>query len=299
MNIMSYFVINPLIVTAVAVAVAGHAGCRPAIDTGRNADPSRWPQSDDATDPANSAPNEGLRTPGSPCFASKSPQLPSELKQLCENVIKPQQELTQLYTELCIQGHLVGLLKSPRCGWDGNPGHIRSFMHHYFMQKDTSKDYEDINSSITHAPVTLDKYLRPVQLAFENYEQFRSEGYQWVAGTREHRNLSGTTWVEGINYRFRADKVEYEVGYQGRMQLYKLTPDLYVHINYATGDFARITHFAQIMLYSRQSDQSTLALKLEHRRVASQGLYDLAKRSAAEMARDVMEKGYKNAIKPL
>jgi hypothetical protein len=285
------------LIAAILLGAACVGACGADIKTGRNADPKRWPNAENT--PSSDRQGTGdLNAPRSSCFDALPNSIPTEFKQFCDNVLKPQAELKELYPRLCDEGFLVGRLKSPSCGWNGDPARMRAFMHHYAMQKDTTKDYEDVNASITHAPVPLERYMHPVRLAFENYDQFKTEGYQWVAGTREHRNLSATTWEQGIQYRFRADKVEYEIGYQGHMRLYQLTPDLFVHVNYATGDFARIAQFAQVMLYSRQSDQSTLAIKIEHRRVTSQGLYDLAKRSAADMAKDVMEKGYKNAIKP-
>ena len=271
--------------------------CGAQIKTGRNSDPAKWPES--AKTPVTEAPALGDDQGGTTsCFDVKARSIPQDIATFCADAIKPQAVFKELYPLLCEQGFLTGLLKTPSCGWDGTPSRIKSYIHHYYIQKDTTKDYEDINATITHTPVPLERFMRPVRLAFENYEQFKSEGYQWINGTREHKNLSGTNWEQGVNYRFRADKVEYEIGYQGTMKLYQLSPDLFAHINYATGDYARIADFAQIILYSRQADNTALTLKLEHRRVASQGLYDLAKRSAGELARDVMEKGYKNAIKP-
>ena len=100
-----------------------------------------------------------------------------------------------------------------------------------------------------------------------------------------------------IRDRFRAFKELYDIGYQGTNTLYRLGPDTYLHLNYATGDYVRIMEFAQIVIYRGNPDGTATSVKLEHRKVKSQGLYDRAKKSGFEMTRELMEKGVKNATK--
>lgn len=267
--------------------------CGQKVDTGRNNDPSTWPRQN-SQDEQGKAPS-ALR---SECFLQKSEALPQELKTVCDNELRPLPEFKELVAVICDSGHLLSALDKPHCGWDGAASNAKTrYIHRFFTQKDTSQDYEDVTSSIIRTPVTLAKYTSVVKLAFENYDEFKRQGYQWTSGTRENRNLSSTTWDEGVRYRFRADKDVYEVGYEGQIKYIQLTPTLGMHFNRATGDFERIKKFAQVVLYSQLPDQSTLTIRLEHRQTQSSGLFDLAKKSALELDFEAMEKGFSNATK--
>jgi hypothetical protein len=271
--------------------VLAFAACGPRIDTGRNHDPSQWP----VTPPESES---GNARGSSSCFESTPSSIPSELQALCTAELKSNAVFAKIAPILCDQGKMLTAINNPSCGWDGSPRNMNNYLHRFYTEKDTTKDYEDVAASIVHAPVSADRYTRPISLAFENYEEFKRQGFQWTAGTREIKNLSSTKWEQGIQYRFRADKDVYEVGYQGQTKRYQLSPTLSAQINYATGDFERITKFAQVVLFSEQPDHSTLALRLENRAVSSQGLFERAKKSALELDYEALEKGYRNATTP-
>lgn len=269
------------------------ASCTPQIDTGRNADPETWPNrsqgDEDITD------SGGLR---SACFLTPPETVITEIKSLCDHEIRAHQEFSDLAPILCESGYLLNAIDKPQCGWDGqSQAPKKQFIHRYFTQQDRSKDYEDITSSIIRTPVSIETYTRVIKMAFENFDEFLRQGYQWASGTRENRNLSGTKWEDGVSYRFRADKDVYEVGYEGRIRYYQLTPTLGIHLNRAVGDFERIKKFSQIGIYSQLPDNTTLTIRLEHRQISSNGLFDLAKKSALELDYEAMEKGYANATK--
>ena len=277
------------------------ANCGNKIDTGRNSDPTKWPSRGDGNSSANGTDQQsdgGRGTSVNSCFAIKSSAIPAEISNFCASEIKPIKELNELHSIMCEQGYLVSLLRKPGCGWDGNPQTMKRYAHHYSVQTDHSKDYEDVNATIIHAPVPLSKYLMAPRLAYEDFDEFKRQGFQWMAGTKEQKNLSGTTMENGIHYSFRADKGQYELAYHGIAKTFQLTPTLSVLLNYGNSDFARIAAFSQIVFYQEQADHSTLSVRLEHRRISSQGLYDLAKKSCAEQLKDMFEKGYKNAVKP-
>jgi hypothetical protein len=281
--------------TALATVILSISGCGTKINTGRNSDPGNWPKgTSNPTDTGDSG-NGGTPTQG--CFSLQVTELDPAIKTFCAEHINKQPELASLAGIICEKKLLTGLLKKTGCGWTGDKAKVMGYVHRFDIQTDRSKDYEDIVGSATHAPVTPEKFATPIMLAFENYAEFKSKGFQWVDGTREMTNQSGGTALSGLTYRFRAEKPEYEVGYKGRVQFYQLTPDLIAHINVATGDYARIIAFEQIAFYQRLPDQTTMTVRLEHRKVSSQGLFDLAKRSATEMSRDTMEKGFSNATK--
>ncbi len=286
-------------ITVILLAIA----CGTKVDTGRNGQPivaekTATPSNPDAPDLNNPGSPDVVASPSGSCLKKTTSTIPEELVKLCADSIKSEPGFKDLHPILCEKGHLIAILNRPNCGWDGTPSTMKQFMVHYSMNTDPALDYEDVNASALHVPVTVDKVLRGVRLAFENYPEFKLQGYQWIEGTREQRNLTGKTWEDGVEYRFRADKGLYEIGYQGVNKLYQLSPTLFVHLNRATGDFERIAEFSQIVLYQQQSDNSTLVLKLEHRRIKSTGLYTLAKKSAAELLSDLMKKGYTNATKP-
>lgn len=273
------------------LAITGACGAK--VDTGRNADPSKWPNAQNTPDQTTAT--DSLR---SKCFLSKADMIPQEFKDLCDRELSTNDAFKDLVPILCDSGHLLAAMDTPECGWNGNASSPKiKFVHRYYMQKDTSQDYEDITSSIIRTPVSLTSYTDVVRLAFENFDEFKNRGYQWTSGTRENRNLSGTKWEDGINYRFRADKESYEVGYQGLVKYIQLTPTLAVHINRATGDYERIKKFAQIVIYRELPDQSTLTMRLEHRKTQSSGLFEIAKKSALDLDFEAMEKGYSNATK--
>ena len=270
----------------------GLTACGPRVNTGRNDDPASWRTDEES-------PSRGSDSSSNQaCFESTLTSIPAEIQSLCSDAIKGIAELSNLYPILCEQGKMLTALNQPTCGWDGAPQTMNNFLHRFYTEKDTTKDYEDITASIVHAPASADRYKLPVRLAYENFDEFKRQGYQWTAGTRENKNISGTTWEQGIQYRFRADKDVYEVGYQGYTKLFTLSPTMSAQLNHATGDFERIKKFAQIVLYSEQPDHSTLILRLENRAVSSQGLFERAKKTALELDREAMEKGFKNATKP-
>lgn len=284
--------------TLLVLSLSLTCSCGAKTNTGRNADSSQWPLDPDesvidgagrGTGPAN---DRAVN-----CFETSSKDIPQSLRALCESEIKPNPSFSKLHQILCVEGKLFPSLNKPSCGWDGSLPTINNHLYYYEMEKDTHKDYQDVHASILHIPVPVKKFMIPFRLAFEDFDQFKAQGYQWVSGTREHRNLSGTTWEQGVNYRFRANKELYDIGYQGSTKLFELGPNTYAHINFATGDFARILEFAQIVIYSAQPDNSTVTIKLEHRKVSSPGLYERAKKTGLELTRELMEKGFKNATK--
>lgn len=282
------------------------SNCGNKIDTGRNSDPSQWPSPTATGSNTGEANPEGTNgnttgergTLTSRCFELKTTKIPTEIAKICADNIKPVAELKELYPLICEQGYLISLLQKPECGWDGTPATMKRHTHHYSVQTDPAKDYEDVHATITHAPVSVSKYLVAPRLAYENFDEFKRLGFQWMAGTKEQKNLSGTTWENGVVYSFRADKGEYELGYKGTSKLYQLSSTLYAVLNYANGDFARIAAYSQIIFYQEQPDHTTISVSLAHRRISSPGLYDIAKKSCAEQLKDMFEKGYKNAIKP-
>jgi len=268
--------------------------CGPHVNTGRNSDPNKWPNPPATGEDAASDPT-GLN---STCFATKSNSIPENIKKVCDGELRTTAEFKNLVPILCDDGMLISALDKPECGWDGQPSNSKNrYIHRYYIEKDTSKDYEDITSSIIHIPGTINALTNIMRLAFENFDEFKRRGYQWTSGTRENRNLSGTTWDQGVKYRFRADKEAYEVGYEGHIKFLQLTPTLAIHLNRATGDFERINHFAQILIYSQLPDSSSLAIRLENRKIASNGLFNLAKKGAVQLDMEAMEKGYSNATK--
>ena len=283
----------PGIIFVCSSVAATILACDPRVDTGRNADPGAWP-----TGPAGD--DQGTRGDGlrATCFLTGPENFPEALKQICDTELRPTPEFSELAPILCDSGHLLNAIDKPQCGWDGqSQSPKKRFIHRFFTQKDKTQDYEDITSSIIHTPVTMATYTNMIRLAFENFDEFQRQGYQWASGTRENRNLSGTKWEDGVSYRFRADKDVYEVGYEGRIRYYQLTPTLGIHLNRAVGDFERIKKFAQIGIYSQLPDNTTLTIRLEHRQISSNGLFDLAKKSALELDYEAMEKGYNNATK--
>jgi hypothetical protein len=267
--------------------------CEPKIDTGRNGDPGSWPTAPSGDN--QTAPVGGLK---STCFLTPAEKTPDEIKKLCDEDLASMAELSELRSILCEAGYLLNAIDKPQCGWDGNLDTSKNrFIHRYFTQSDKSKDYEDVTSSVIRVPVTLTTYTEIIRLAFENFDEFTRRGYQWASGTRENRNLSQNSWQDGLSYRFRADKDVYEVGYEGHIRYYQLTPSLGIHVNRAVGDFERIKKFAQIIIYNQLEDDSTLIIRLEHRQIQSSGLFDLAKKSALELDFEAMEKGHANATK--
>lgn len=283
---------------SIITATFALSACGSKIDTGRNADPTLWPKSSEETDTTETKPpgsQPGLN--GTNCFDAATTEIPETITKLCQEHLKPEPAFEKLYPIICEQGKVIAAFDHPECGWDGNPTSIRRHYHHYYEQKDKTLDYEDIHASFVTVPAPSAKFMGAVRLVFENYDEFKRQGFQWVAGTREHRNLSGTKWEEGIRYRFRADKEAFEIGYQGFNKLYQLGPNLWVHLNHATGDFARITHFSQVVFYRQHPDQTSSSFKLEHRKIRSQGYYDIARKSGSELITDVMQKGYRNATK--
>jgi hypothetical protein len=281
------------IISCALVATATIAACDPHVDTGRNSDPGAWPTGPTGQD--QNTETSGMRAT---CFLSGPENFPDEIKTLCDSELRATEEFSSLVPILCDSGHLLNALDKPQCGWDGQTSASKlRFIHRYFTQKDKTKDYEDVTSSIIHTPVAMLTYTGMVRMAFENFDEFLRRGYQWASGTRENRKLSGTNWEDGVSYRFRADKDVYEVGYEGRIRYHQLTPTLGIHLNRAVGDFERIKKFAQIVLYSQLPDNTTLTIRLEHRQISSSGLFDLAKKSALELDYEAMEKGYANATK--
>jgi hypothetical protein len=276
--------------------------CGNQIDAGRNGDPSRFPvtkgqkeSESNPKDPANPGPSDNQPIN---CFQKTTTEIPAGLTKLCAEVIKPEAGFKDLYPILCEQSQLIAVINQPSCGWDGKENTMQRFIHHYSMSTDPTKDYEDVHATILHTPITVDKFMSSVRLAFENFDEFKRQGFQWIDGTKQQKNLTGKTWEQGVEYRFRADKGQYEIGYQGINKLYQISPLLFVHLNRATGDYARVAEFSQIALYQQQADNSTLTIKLEHRRISSEGLYSIAKKSSAELVTDFMKKGYNNAVKP-
>jgi hypothetical protein len=273
--------------------LGGLLSCGPKTNTGRNADPSQWPM-----DPSAQADGQESKELSTRCFQKAASALPPSLQTLCENDIKTNPAFSKLHSVLCADKKLISSLSDTSCGWDGNASTLNRYIHVYEMESDKQKDYEDVHASIVKVPVAIERFMKPLRLAFENYDEFKSQGFQWLSGTREHRNLSGTTWEQGIKYRFRANKDLYDIGYQGTNTLYTLDENTFIHLNYATDDFARIISFSQLVIYQSRPNNTGITIKLEHRKVSSQGLYDRAKKSAMEMTRELMEKGYKNATKP-
>ena len=285
------------LITLTLLSVSMMLSCGAQTKTGRNADPSQWPFDPTAED---SGAGQGPGTSNelaATCFERKSRDIPEGLGRLCENEIKTNPAFARLHKILCEDRQIFSALTVTKCGWNGAASTINQHIHYYEVEQDIQKDYEDVHGSIVYVPVPIEKFMSPFRLAFENFDKFKADGFQWVAGTREHRNLSGTKWEEGINYRFRANKDLYDIGYQGNIRLYDLGPDTYAHLNYATGDLARILEFAQIVIYKRQPNNTTMSIKLEHRKVSSQGLFDRAKKTSHELTREIMEKGLKNAEK--
>jgi hypothetical protein len=273
--------------------MATFLACDPNVDTGRNADPGAWPSAPSGDDQTMNS--GGMR---GTCFLTPPENFPDEIKKLCDRELRGTTEFSELVPILCDSGYLLNAIDKPECGWGGQSSNSKShYIHRYFTQKDKTQDYEDVTSSIIHTPVTMETYTNMIRMAFENFDAFLRRGYQWASGTRENRNLSGTKWEEGVNYRFRADKDVYEVGYEGRIRYFQLTPSLGMHINRATGDFERIKKFAQIVIYSELPDRTTITIRLENRQIQSSGLFDLAKKSALELDFEAMEKGYANATK--
>ena len=269
------------------------AACGPRVETGRNDDPRTW-QSSSGDSETTTDPN-GIKAR---CFLAKPDSVPNEIKAVCDQELRTNEAFARLVPLLCDQGNLLAALDKPECGWNGPTSSSKQrYIHRFYTEADTTKDYEDVTSSIIHTPVTMNTFTGVVRMAYENFEEFRRQGYLWTSGTRENRNISGTTWDEGVQYRFRADKEAYEVGYEGITKFIQLTPTLAVHVNRATGDFERITKFAQVVIYRELPDHTTLTIRLENRQIASGGLFGLAKKGAQELDLEAMEKGYSNAVK--
>ncbi len=278
------------------------ASCGTTINTGRNATPVKQPvdQAETPEQSSEQSPSGPNAESGqvTPCFSRTTKNIPENLVKLCNETIKPDASYKELYPIVCEQGRLVAILNSPKCGWDGSPSTLKRFKTFYSMSTDPTLNYEDVNSTVIHAPAPIGNVLKSFRLAFENFPEFKLQGYQWIDGTREQRNLTGKTWEQGVEYRFRADKGLYEIGYQGVNQLYQISPTLFVQLNRATGDYERVAAFSQMAMYQQLADNTTMIIKLEHRTINSPGLYNLAKVSASELLVDFMKKGYANAIKP-
>jgi hypothetical protein len=289
--------VSALFLSALFLSALFLAACGSRIDTGRNGIPVAQPVDQSESPEQTNGPNV---VPGQvvPCFKRTTKDIPENLAKLCSETIKPNASYKELYPILCEEGRLVAILNSPKCGWDGTPSTLKRFKTLYSMSTDPTQNYDDIHSTVIHAPVPLANVLKSFRLAFENYPEFKLQGYQWIEGTREQRNLTGKTWEQGVEYRFRADKGLYEIGYQGINQLYQMSPTLFVHLNRATGDYERVAAFSQIAMYHQLADNTTMIIKLEHRTITSTGLYNIAKVNASELLVDFMKKGYSNAIKP-
>lgn len=277
------------------IAVAAVTACGAKTDTGRNANPELWPGDGSGQTPGITGSTDSELA--SKCFQKSAAKAPDGLKILCDNEIGGNPAFAKLHKILCADNKMIAALSEPSCGWSGAASTLNQHLYFFEMEPDKQKNYQDVHASIVHVPVSVDRFMHPLRIAFENYDEFKAQGYQWLAGTREHRNLSGTKWEQGIQYRFRANKDLYDIGYQGSNTLYQVDQDTFLHLNYATGDYARIVSFAQIVLYKKLPDNTALSVKLEHREVSSQGLYDRAKKTGLEMTRELMEKGYRNATK--
>jgi hypothetical protein len=287
------FLINHLILITL---LPGIAACGVKTDTGRNGDPNAWPESDNLPVSDSGSPSNTGETDS--CFSKPDAAIPTVVDTFCSAHLKTNPSFRGLHKILCEEKKLWRAMESKTCGWTGQLGNIKKHMHFYAMEQDQSKDYADIHASIIRTPVSLERLMTPVRLAFENYPEFKRLGYRWLDGTREHVNLSNTTWEQGVQYRFRATKESYELGYQGHNTLYKLDEQTFVHLNYATGDYERILEFAQVVVYRRVSEGSSLVIKLEQRKVQSSGLYAFAKKTGYSLTRELMEKVYSNATKP-
>jgi hypothetical protein len=269
--------------------------CGNKVNTGRNGDPSRWPSnSANSENPQNGTSQRGS---SSTCFTMQVAELDPAIQSFCEQKAVNHPVLTKIAPYICQKKVLTGLLKKPECGWNGDASKVTSYIYRYDMQTDKTQDFEDIVGYAIHSPTTPEATALPTSLAYQAYDEFKAKGYQWSDGTREILNLNHGNIESGVDYRYRADKSEYEIGFQGHAQLIQLTPDLLAHINYATSDFARILAFEQIVLYQRLPDKTAMTVRIEHRKVASKGLFDIAKKNTMEMSKDTMLKGYSNANK--
>ena len=274
--------------------------CNPTVKSGRNSDPSKWPEEnpDEATDVSDDGqPVVNPDRPAASCFQTSSDSLPVVLESLCEDDLASHPAFAEMRKIICERRFLINSFDRADCGWPGAPVSKSPYIHMYYVQRDRSLDYEDVHVSTAYVKVDVEKMVGANRLAFEDFASFKRRGLQWVAGTREQSNLSGTSWDQGLSYRFRVEKELYEIGYDGFTKLHKLGPGFYVHVNHATGNFARMGLMGQVVFYKGLADGGTISVKLEHRKMDSRGLYDFARKNGIELIYEMMDKGGANALK--
>lgn len=288
--------------------------CAPKIDTGRNGSTGS-----NHSEIGNGGPGDNPGEPGAPgpngqpgpgqgpnggnlvnveCFTSQAQELPAAVAKVCDEQIKPNPLLAKIYTYACEKKYLVSAINQASCGWEGDESNINQFMHVYERESEASgKDYYDVHATALHLPTSVDKTTHFIRLVFENYAQFKAEGFQWLSGTRENSNLNNGTFDNGVQFRFRLDKDIYELGYSGHVQIFKIDDKTWMQVMYADKDFVRVKNIAQVTYYHELADGTTMAFKLEHKSVESKGLYRRAWQGAIEIAQDLMKKSMFNATK--
>lgn len=306
----------PIAISSILISVLTQA-CGPKIDTGRNEHPRDNTEGvaagpDQGSDnpggsggngggnPSNGAGNNGNggNLTGVACFTAETKALPASLVQICRDYIQPNPLLAKIYEGVCVKGLFLASMDHPGCGWEGDQAKIKNFIYTYEREPESSgKDYEDVHATIIHLPVPAAKAIAFVRLVFEDFNQFKAEGYKWIAGTRESTNQNGGKLETGVIYKFRVDKDVYELGYSGRIQIFQIDSKTWLHVNYADRNFTRVKGIEQSTIYHDLPDGTSMMLKFEHKSIESKGLYRRAWAGAIELAEDLMTKCWSNSIK--
>ncbi|MCX6126124.1 MAG: hypothetical protein NTV34_15440 [Proteobacteria bacterium] len=218
-----------VIVLITSITALYYSACGARVDTGRNQNPNEWPRDEGSNQngpgtisspTSGRSPNESPETNGSPiagsCFRTEASVLMPALQKLCDENIKINPLLAKIHEYLCVKKFLLSALHQKSCGWHGDPTSLMRHISIYEREPETSgRDYEDVHATILNPPVAAPVYLNFMRLAFENYSEFKRQGFQWISGTRESTNLNQGTLESGVKYKFRVDREAYELGYSG------------------------------------------------------------------------------------
>ena len=309
------------------------ANCGAQIDTGRNNKPDQWPSESsdqknkkaDSQEPTsnagntNAGPGNGKATPnssgstgtpttraktpgnsapsGASCFDLTTSTPQSGVQAFCDNTLKPNPILNNIYDHLCTQGHLIAVLDQSGCAYNGSSGNVMSYIHVYFREPETSgKDYEDIHATISNPPIPASKARGIIQLAFEDYAAFKAQGKKWVGGTVEQVNLNHSSVDSGLDYHYLVDQGQYQLGYNAHIQTYQINDRLWAHVNYATGNFKLLTKFAQITMFEQLPNGTTLMMKIEDKTIGLENpsLYRRAMSGSNDLMKEFFVTMWKN-----
>ena len=278
--------------------------CQPKIDTGRNDSPQTWPADDSQiNDDGQQSPSDNPQQNGNQavslhaggCFDRTTATLAPDVKSFCDNQLSGNPLFSNLHNHICKQGHLVAVLGHGECGWNGSLATMMRYIHVYSREPQTTgKNYNDIHATISNPKVSAAEYMRVIRLAFEDYNALLAQGKKWIPGTTEQTNLNHGNSDTGVDYRFRIDRDVYTLGYNAHFQMYKLSDHLWVHLNYATGEFVRVTKFVQVTFYQELADGTVQVMKIEDKEIESQGLYVAARSGSNELMKDFFIMAWKN-----